>query len=134
MPSQRTSKGVSRTVRVSGPLSTVTRITQTQSTVQRQIDIARDRQRRQEQVNHDLHGKFYSYICRLLRQIFDKFILGLSSESQRVIAELRGENAQSIDIDGSADIQGDDMEWEVTGASEEDDTFAHAARDIIGSR
>jgi hypothetical protein len=69
-----------------------------------------------------------------LRQIFDEFILGLSSESQRVIAELRGENSQSIDIDGSADMQGDDMEWEVTGASEEDDTFAHAAKDIIGSR
>jgi hypothetical protein len=60
MPSLKVSKAVSRSVRVSAPsASPYSRTAQTQSAVQNQSTITRDRQKRQERMSHSLTGEHF---------------------------------------------------------------------------
>lgn len=138
MPSTK-SKGVSKVVRV--PVSSslpYTRIAQPQSAVQNQSAIARDRQKRLERMSQNMSGEHLMiqfYIPKLM------FLLGLSSGSQNVIAELRGgDGGDDMVIDSPADVDvapGDnsEMEWEtLPDGLKDDETFIHALRDLRNSQ
>ena len=61
-------------------------------------------------------------------------LIGLSSSSQMVVAELQ---EQGMPVDSSADVapEDDDMEWETLPTPlKDDESFVHVVRDICNSR
>ena len=81
------------------------------------------------------HLMIQFYIPKLM------FLLGLSSGSQNVIAELRGgDGGDDMVIDSPADVDvapGDnsEMEWEtLPDGLKDDETFIHALRDLRNSQ
>jgi hypothetical protein len=108
MPSIKTNRGVSRSVRIATAGSSRKTLGQ----------LALACKRRQEQAQYELN------------------LRGLTDESQRIIAELRGENSASpfhnADLDaGAMDMDG----WEeVPKDLNDNNTFVHTVRDIFSNR
>ena len=63
-------------------------------------------------------------------------LLGLSSGSQKVVAELQQQGGEEMLVDTSADVapSDGDMEWETLPTPlKDDESFVHAVRDIHNS-